>query len=60
MRAVFGDDSHQCAFNVTGHPFDIAAERILLVEREDKAGSFNEEPFTNDLRKRIKALIDKE
>lgn len=40
-------------------PFDIAAERILVVERSDD-GTFNKAGFTKSLRARVKALIGEE
>jgi hypothetical protein len=40
-------------------PFDIAAERILVVERTDD-GTLNKAGFTKSLRARVKALIGEE
>jgi hypothetical protein len=38
-------------------PFDIAAERILIIDRKD--GKFNKETFAKDLEGRLKALVGK-
>jgi hypothetical protein len=41
-------------------PFDIAAERILLVGRDDNDGTLDTENFEENLRKRVKHLIGEE
>ena len=41
-------------------PFDIASERIVLVQRTGKSGAFDKEKFNDDLGNVIQSLLDEE